>query len=126
MRRMVPIILSLGLLAAVSGCGALIAPTIGVHGYPGAVAWIDHRLSPKDYILLIGLSRALPDHRPMTVYIMRRPVRLMGLDLARNTLVGIVVNPRQPKWTGPVYYQLPHQRHWTQLASLPRVYPAPS
>ncbi|AUW93748.1 MAG: hypothetical protein C7B44_05205 [Sulfobacillus thermosulfidooxidans] len=126
MKRFVPWMLSVGLLAAVSGCGASVAPVIVGHGYPTAVAWIDHRLSPKDYILLIGLSRALPDHRPMTVYIMRKKVLLVGHVLPRNTLVGIVVNPRHPKWMGPVYFQLPHERHWKQLVPAPRTQTSPA
>ncbi|WP_028962216.1 hypothetical protein [Sulfobacillus thermosulfidooxidans] len=110
MKGIVSFITVLGALLVLTGCGAVLAPRIGASGYPRAVAWIDHRLKPKDYILLIGLSQS-PHHHPMTVYIMRRRVSLMGLSLPRNTLIGIVVNPKQPDWMGRVYYQLPHERH---------------
>ena len=107
---------SLALVFLLAGCGAVLAPRIGSGGYSKVTAWVDHRLSPKDYILLIGLSRS-PGHHPMTVYIMRRQVKLMGRSLPRNTLVGIVVNPKRPKWMGRIYYQLPHQKHWRPLVS---------
>ncbi len=107
---------SLALLIGAAGCGGAIAPPIGGHGYPAAVSWIDHRLKRNDYILLIGLSRALPSHKPMTVYIMRHRVHLEQHILVRNTLVGIVVNPKHPAWMGAVYFQLPHGHTWTLLA----------
>jgi hypothetical protein len=109
------VVLSLVLLVAVAGCGSALAPPIGGHGYPQAISWVDHRLAPRDYILLIGLSRALPNHKPMTVYIMRHNVHLMGLLLQRNTLVGIAVNPNHPDWMGPVYFQRPRAHFWTLL-----------
>ena len=49
-------IMALALAIVITGCGAVLAPRLGVRGYPRAVAWINHRLSPRDYILLIGLA----------------------------------------------------------------------
>ena len=114
---------SLALLFLISGCGTVLAPRSSAGGYSKATAWVDHRLLPKDYILLIGLSRS-PSHHPMTVYIMRHQVKLLGRSLPRNTLVGIVVDPKRPQWMGRVYYQLPHQKHWRLLANQSAITPS--
>ncbi|HBQ95688.1 MAG: hypothetical protein M1493_05840 [Firmicutes bacterium] len=124
MNRVASFAMALTVLLFVTGCGAVLAPRIGSGGYPAAVAWVDHRLSPKDYILLIGLSRS-PRHHPLTVYIMRRQVKLVGRALPRNTLVGIAVNPKRPKWMGRIYYQLPNQKHWRVLVNHSGPSPSP-